>query len=191
MTIKAIETSYKGYRFRSRLEARWAVFFDALKIKWEYEQEGFKLSDNTSYLPDFYLPTFEGGIYVEVKPDGDPFIKARQFSIDSGRSILLAEGVPTTRVYKIVHQCGGAGLCDEYLFDDQGKAIAHPPHSSAYVGIPNADQAEGEDRMFTCPGYEDKDGNIPDEWTHCLGDSYIEAVFAARAARFEHGEKPN
>jgi hypothetical protein len=28
--IKAIETSYKGYRFRSRLEARWAVFFDAL-----------------------------------------------------------------------------------------------------------------------------------------------------------------
>ena len=26
--IKAIETYYKGYRFRSRLEARWAVFFD-------------------------------------------------------------------------------------------------------------------------------------------------------------------
>jgi len=26
--IKAIETQYRGYRFRSRLEARWAVFFD-------------------------------------------------------------------------------------------------------------------------------------------------------------------
>ncbi|MCB6994492.1 hypothetical protein LI177_13475 [bacterium 210820-DFI.6.37] len=27
--LKAIQTEYKGYRFRSRLEARWAVFFDA------------------------------------------------------------------------------------------------------------------------------------------------------------------
>ena len=33
MKIAAIETKYKGYRFRSRLEARWAVFFDALGIK--------------------------------------------------------------------------------------------------------------------------------------------------------------
>ena len=32
--IKAIETSYKGYLFRSRLEARWAVFFDALGLVW-------------------------------------------------------------------------------------------------------------------------------------------------------------
>lgn len=27
---QVIETEYKGYRFRSRLEARWAVFFDTL-----------------------------------------------------------------------------------------------------------------------------------------------------------------
>ena len=33
--FKAIETKYKGFRFRSRLEARWAVFFDALGIEWE------------------------------------------------------------------------------------------------------------------------------------------------------------
>ena len=32
MEIKPIETHYKGYRFRSRLEARWAVFFDAAKL---------------------------------------------------------------------------------------------------------------------------------------------------------------
>jgi len=39
--IKAIETVYNGYKFRSRLEARWAVFFDALGIEYEYEKEGF------------------------------------------------------------------------------------------------------------------------------------------------------
>lgn len=65
--IKPIETVYNGYRFRSRLEARWAVFFDAAKIKYEYEPEGFELSDGTKYLPDFYLPDFD--TYVEVKGD--------------------------------------------------------------------------------------------------------------------------
>ena len=57
--IKAIETRYKGYLFRSRLEARWAVFFDALGIKWEYEPEGVVLPDGTRYLPDFVAPTLQ------------------------------------------------------------------------------------------------------------------------------------
>lgn len=65
LDIKPIETVYNGYRFRSRLEARWAVFFDAAGIKYEYEPEGFQLEDGTMYLPDFYLPIL--GIYVEVK----------------------------------------------------------------------------------------------------------------------------
>lgn len=74
--LKAIETEYKGYRFRSRLEARWAVFFDACGVKWEYEPEGYVLSDGGYYLPDFLLHdvTFnhagysEGNdLYVEVK----------------------------------------------------------------------------------------------------------------------------
>ena len=63
--IKPIETLYKGYRFRSRLEARWAVFFDALRIEWEYEPEGVILSDGTPYLPDFWLPRFH--TFFEVK----------------------------------------------------------------------------------------------------------------------------
>lgn len=63
--IKAIETIYNGYRFRSRLEARWAVFFDVAKIKYEYEPEGFRTNDGTMYLPDFYLPDLDA--YVEVK----------------------------------------------------------------------------------------------------------------------------
>ena len=70
--LNAIETRYKGYRFRSRLEARWAVFFDTLKIPWEYEKEGYDLGEDGWYLPDFWLPTvgnFDGvGIWAEVKP---------------------------------------------------------------------------------------------------------------------------
>lgn len=45
-----IETRYKGYRFRSRLEARWAVFFDVLGVRWEYEPEGYDLTDIASRI---------------------------------------------------------------------------------------------------------------------------------------------
>ena len=65
--IKAIETQYKGYKFRSRLEAKWAVFFDEAKIKYEYEPEGYEDENGKRYLPDFYLPDFD--VYVEVKRD--------------------------------------------------------------------------------------------------------------------------
>ena len=74
--LRAIETEYKGYRFRSRLEARWAVFFDACGVKWEYEPEGFVLPNGQYYLPDFLLDdvtlnhagcTEGNDLYVEVK----------------------------------------------------------------------------------------------------------------------------
>ena len=61
--IKAIQTRYKGYHFRSRLEARWAVFFDALGLEWEYEPEGFDLGEAGWYLPDFKVE----GRYIEIK----------------------------------------------------------------------------------------------------------------------------
>ena len=65
-TIKPIETEYKGYLFRSRIEARWAVFFDAMHIVWEYEKEGFDLgADVGRYLPDFWLPDQQ--YWIEIK----------------------------------------------------------------------------------------------------------------------------
>ena len=65
--MKAIETQYNGYKFRSRLEARWAVFFDTLGIRYEYEKEGYELTPNLWYLPDFWLPDYN--YWVEIKPD--------------------------------------------------------------------------------------------------------------------------
>ena len=69
--MKAIQTEYKGYLFRSRLEARWAVFFDACGVRWEYEPEGFVLDNGQYYLPDFLIHDVDGRVggelYVEVK----------------------------------------------------------------------------------------------------------------------------
>ena len=101
--IKPIETFYNGYRFRSRLEARWAVFFDALGITYHYEPEGYELDGGEFYLPDFYLDDFE--IFVEIKPfdksvvkfvgDGNVWEqKCASFRDSTGRAILLCYGDP-------------------------------------------------------------------------------------------------
>lgn len=68
MSIAPIETKYRGYRFRSRLEARWAVFFDAANIAWEYEKDGYNVNGR-HYLPDFYLPQQDA--FFEVKGTND------------------------------------------------------------------------------------------------------------------------
>ena len=61
-----IPTKYKGYTFRSRLEARWAVYFDLIGITWDYEPEGYVLRNGVWYLPDFYLHQLD--TFVEIKP---------------------------------------------------------------------------------------------------------------------------
>ena len=64
--IKAIETKYTGTIFRSRLEARWAAFFDVLGWSWVYEP-----FDLDGWLPDFLLKPsspHRAGVLVEVKP---------------------------------------------------------------------------------------------------------------------------
>ena len=69
-TIKSIPTKYSGHTFRSRLEARVAVFFDQLRLSWEYEPEGYDLPINGWYLPDFLLKNNEKlkyDIWVECK----------------------------------------------------------------------------------------------------------------------------
>lgn len=60
----AIPTEYKGIRFRSRLEAKWAAFFDNVGWKWNYEPD-----DLHGWIPDFRfgMPT-SSDVYVEVKP---------------------------------------------------------------------------------------------------------------------------
>ena len=71
-SVKAIPTEYDGVTFRSRLEARWAVFFDTLGIKWEYEAEGYEYRQGDTfwrYLPDFHLP--ECATFCEVRGDID------------------------------------------------------------------------------------------------------------------------
>ncbi|MBX5010876.1 hypothetical protein HJB67_13015 [Rhizobium lentis] len=62
-TIKAIPTIYNNVQFRSRLEARWAAFFDLSGIEWDYEP-----FDLDGWTPDFLLRAGGVDMLSEVKP---------------------------------------------------------------------------------------------------------------------------
>jgi hypothetical protein len=102
-TIRAIETHYAGYRMRSRLEARWAVFFDALAIPWQYELEGFHVGNNC-YLPDFYLQLGKHPVWAEVKPTWEAVEMQMDlfsaFSWESQQEIIFLVGTPDDIAYK-------------------------------------------------------------------------------------------
>ena len=91
---KPIPTEFDGIKFRSRLEARWAVAFKAGGIKYEYEYEGYQLPEGW-YLPDFWLPRQQ--VWGEVKPG--PFTpaelrKCQQLTNVTGFGCLLLWGPP-------------------------------------------------------------------------------------------------
>jgi hypothetical protein len=99
-TIRPIETVYRGYRFRSRLEARWAVFFQTLGVPWEYEPEGCVLSTGEWYLPDFRIQLGPGSLWAEVKPrgaDAKLFVRFITKSAAGTRGTVL-HGIPDPKI---------------------------------------------------------------------------------------------
>lgn len=101
--IKAIETKYKGHKFRSRLEARWAVYFDALNVKWLYENEGYELGNGEAYLPDFYLPKYK--IYLEVKPEEFSYqehSKCKRLALLFHRIVVELVGLPSFDSFNVL-----------------------------------------------------------------------------------------
>lgn len=118
--IKAIETKYNGYKFRSRLEARWAVFFDNYGIAYEYELEGYELGNGKRYLPDFFLPALD--LFVEVKPNQsfslDELMKIDVFAMAGDKNVLLIMGTPTNEEMVLINRCSVNRL-EEYISENE------------------------------------------------------------------------
>jgi hypothetical protein len=179
--IKAIETQYKGYRFRSRLEARWAVFFDAVGIEWEYEPEGYNIN-GIMYLPDFYLPRIK--TYAEVKPAGlseDEIDKVNALALESGCRVILLVGIPDKETTYLVAE--PHSTIKEFGTLENLKEIMADPDN--YI-ITNDDKtlclfySECGYSLLLVASAKRSERNL----------SFTDAFIKAKSARFEHGETP-
>lgn len=166
--IKAIETRYKGYRFRSRLEARWAVYLDAMGIAWDYEPEGFDLGKNGYYLPDFYLP--DANCWAEVKatiPTIPEVKRAEALSFMTQKPVIILDGMPKDRSYYFV-------------------GVEVPVGNGNPWGHPGIDASD----LFMC--YYKETGRFYIATGGCATsegfDEVLDGIYAARSARFEHGK---
>jgi len=173
--VGAIETTFNDYRFRSRLEARWAVCFECMGWPYQYEPEGYSLGRAGYYLPDFWIPInpeqvsleYEGaGYWVEIK--GKPLSKEEKLKI----AALAYYTKHTVKVF-----IGTSG--DHYEMVCHHKGVKH---------FAKQQQARfGRDLGLGMPfGLISFDCQLGYET-----ESDIEAAISkAKQARFEHGETP-
>lgn len=203
--IRAIETRYAGCRFRSRLEARWGVFFDKLGVEWQYEPQGYEVGPvGTPYLPDFYLPA--SGHWVEVKG---------KMTAENLRTLIFAvsaAGLPYTPDTRLSRDLPPWLQRIVILGDvpEPGKAATHITFDviGDLVVAQNVVAMSGKPkRVVFMPigtfiplnqyvaGAEPSDSFL-DALTSSGTPSWIRSSFdvdaaytAARAARFEHGEQ--
>lgn len=110
----AKSTFYNGNRFSSRLEARWAVYFDELGVSYNYGPEWFELP-NYNYLPDFWIyDDPETCFWLEIKfsyPNEDEISKMDELVYETGDEgrILFTKLLPTGHEYKEFGACDLVG----------------------------------------------------------------------------------
>ncbi len=203
MTIKPIETTYRGYRFRSRLEARWAVFFDAVALKWEYEPEGFVLPDKTWYLPDFRVVSPQGMVsWYEIKPPGTlacPKMKALGDSLEStyqddpeGWNVANCQtlaGDPysviiESNTFRMCPRCGA--IAQPMSYDGPSQWDSDINFGCWPCDIDTPSQGPVEQGLLV--EVQPHKGWLIVRDVRFYTDNLLRACNAARSARFEHGE---
>lgn len=199
MTVKAIETKYRGYRFRSRLEARWAVFFDVIEEPYQYEPQGFEIH-GIRYLPDFYLPNRHA--WIEIKPQ-EPDDATKEclatFAWNSDNPLWIVVGSPWATFDGLAGQEldyfiwrwdrsaeGPMGDLGDWLSGWNDHEIFVQCRRCEYIGL--------ESRMFHFEQYDGEGGGYgiccTDRVGYAASPRLLNAYSVARSVRFEYGETP-
>ena len=172
--IKPIETQYNGFRFRSRLEARWAVFFDVIGLKYEYEMEGYDM-EGTRYLPDFYIPSLDRWFEIKAKPLNDyEMKKCEEFCYrKDNENIKFSVLIGSPEIIKIDDFVGIL----EYVWEWPSERY---PENCRILAPDELSENEYYSRFVTGLWV------VP----NATSDLLIKAEIAAKQARFEFGETP-
>lgn len=192
--MKAIETVYRGYKFRSRIEARYAVLLDALGVGWEYEKEGYELS-GFRYLPDFWIPSWD--CFLEVKGTELTMEDAMKVNLQaehSGKYVVVGIGIHDCEFVDwlekgfLIYAPESQRVEDEY---GEKSYLRTDMFSLAWPGSKNALLVcDGCNRLhFAGAAYTGSGKGYC-----CEKDRLVfpeKAINAAKQARFEHGANGN
>lgn len=85
----AQKTEYGGTWYRSKLEAKTAAAFDNLSIPYQYEPQGYQLSNGMWYRPDFWLPTCRTFVECKGRADEQDMAKIVGLVEDCGCPVLV------------------------------------------------------------------------------------------------------
>ena len=177
--MRIVETEYAGHLFHSCLEARWAVFLNAVRADWKYEPEEYVLDNGFRCLPDFQVRSvrfYRAGdmsatdIAIEVKDVMDPASEAKIEVYAGERPILVLGGLPHGPNY-------AAGL--SYGLKGVGTVALLEPFSCRFV-VPGVDD-DGRFALF--------DVGWP-ALAHLDSAATQSAYAKAAMARFEFGQDP-
>lgn len=127
--MQTLPTPFDGHRFRSRTEARWAAFFKAASIRYEYEPDGYALPSGW-YLPDFFLPDIK--TFVEIKgthPTSTERAKCEDLAEGTRCNVVIGIGAPDPRNDLRLIMPTPLGGCVSYDFDPTRNEI----HSSTLL----------------------------------------------------------
>lgn len=197
--MRAIQTEWRGYNFRSRLEARYAVLFEDAGLEWRYEVQGFELNDGRRYLPDFYLPDLD--LYVEIK-GVEPDPEVERLLRDFTRPIILMVGLPDfgSRLFDGIRgklftystseigrmpfiadaELSRCRECEEWV------VCVHPESDALHEGECELIHQRSQWQTWGphCEHGFEKD------WQVHSHHELEQAAKAAKSARFEHGDSP-
>ncbi|ALL15432.1 hypothetical protein [Caulobacter henricii] len=213
--MKAIETIWKGYRFRSRTEALWAVFLEALGVQFDYEPEGLLLTSGP-YLPDFRLRDFKlpawvdrRDVWLEIKgtePTDEERQRCAELAMVSGCQVLLAVGPPdfAEQVYLfdpmvedglcslMSLMVGRLGFMDIAVGSDIMICVGRGPRAPMEEGQEEQPAFREAYNTFSdpfCRVLGMYDGRVPaDEAKVGVGKRTRDAYDKSRSARFEFGQ---
>lgn len=144
--MDALETPYDGHLFRSRREARWAVFFNTAKIPWEYEAQGYDLGKAGWYLPDFRINAdTPSELFFEVKgkrPTREELAKAEALTVQSKLPVYVyfehvrlpapasLADMDEATYFEMVEQLGERWWAQKWLADPQAAHAGGWPQPS-------------------------------------------------------------
>ena len=100
--------NYQGTGYRTKIHAKWAIFFDLLQVPFEYITDPVELGPEVYYLPEFWLP----------EQDCWMIIRKQRFNYNEEKLMALALSRHTQKMVFAFYDCK-QGLDDELRMNSQ------------------------------------------------------------------------